>query len=95
MMSAVQLLRTGTGFGLLIFLVAAMTGCGAKEEKLNTGYEAGTYGPPVEVAVVELKQLSVTKIYSGPLEGEEQANIIARLSERVTGVKIPLSTPLR
>lgn len=41
---------------------------------------------PVEVAGVERKNLAVTKTYSGTLEGEEQANIVSRLSERVTAI---------
>ncbi len=40
----------------------------------------------VEVAGVERKNLAVTKTFSGSLEGEEQANIVSKLSERVTAI---------
>ena len=92
--NTVHLLHTGAGFVLLIFLLTAFPGCGAKEKKVEAGTDPAAYVPPVEVAVVELRQLSVTKTYSGPLEGEEQANIIARLSERVTNVKTHVGEPV-
>lgn len=82
-------------FGLVMFLAVALAGCGAKEKKMDANTEAAAYTVPVEVAVVELKQLPVTKTYSGPLEGEEQANIIARLSERVTGLKAHVGESVR
>ena len=88
MMSAVHLLRGVAGTGLLILLLTSLPGCAAREKKVESGTEVNAYVVPVEVAVVQSKQLSMTKIYSGPLEGEEQANIIARLSERVTAVKV-------
>ena len=43
---------------------------------------------PVEGAVASRTHISVTKMYSGPIEGEEQANIVAKLSERVTAVHV-------
>jgi membrane fusion protein (multidrug efflux system) len=45
---------------------------------------------PVEVAVVERKNLSMTKTYSGTLEGEDQANIVAKISERITGITVKI-----
>ena len=45
---------------------------------------------PVEAAVVERKNLSVTKTYSGTLEGEDQANIVAKISERITGITVQI-----
>jgi RND family efflux transporter MFP subunit len=41
---------------------------------------------PIEVAIAERKNLSVTRTYSGTLEGEDQANIVAKISERITGI---------
>jgi membrane fusion protein, multidrug efflux system len=41
---------------------------------------------PVEGAVAVRTHISVTKMYSGPIEGEEQANIVSKLSERVTAI---------
>jgi membrane fusion protein, multidrug efflux system len=43
---------------------------------------------PVETAVVQRENLALTKTYSGSLEGEEQANLVAKIPERVTAIKI-------
>jgi RND family efflux transporter MFP subunit len=42
---------------------------------------------PVEVIIVQRENLAVTKTYSGSLEGEEQANLVARIPERVTAIR--------
>jgi membrane fusion protein, multidrug efflux system len=76
------------GPGLLLVLALTLPACSTKEKVPEAALQGDANAVPVEVARVESKQLSVTKTYSGPLEGEEQANIIARLSERVTGVKV-------
>ena len=43
---------------------------------------------PVEIAVAERKPMSVTKSYAGTLEGEDQANIVPKISERITGIGV-------
>jgi RND family efflux transporter MFP subunit len=63
-------------------------GSGSKDKSLSDAAAAGSNIIPVEVAPVVRQNLSVTKTYSGTLEGEEQANIVAKLSERVTGIKV-------
>jgi membrane fusion protein (multidrug efflux system) len=45
---------------------------------------------PIETAVVERKNLSMTRTYSGTLEGEDQANIVAKISERITGITVKI-----
>ncbi|HEX9253620.1 MAG TPA: efflux RND transporter periplasmic adaptor subunit [Ignavibacteriaceae bacterium] len=42
----------------------------------------------VEVQLVALKELSLTKTFSGTLEGEEQANIYAKIPERIMNIKV-------
>ncbi|HVP58196.1 MAG TPA: efflux RND transporter periplasmic adaptor subunit [bacterium] len=71
--------------GVLILGLGAVLGCGARQRDAASAAQAH-YTVPVAVAVVERKDLSVTKTYSGALEGEEQADIVARLAERVTGI---------
>jgi hypothetical protein len=75
-----RIVRPGPHDLLSVFLVCALIGCGPKKDAgSNPGSNAGDLDAvPVAVAVAELKQLSLTKTYSGPLEGEEQANITAR-----------------
>lgn len=76
--------------GILLTVIAcACIGCSSAEKergRANGGTEGGYQIVPVEVAVTERKNMSVAKTYSGTLEGEEQANIVAKISERVTRI---------
>ncbi len=75
--------------GALAVIVFGLTGCGAgnKDQREGPGQEKQSARiVPVEVAVAGQKNMTVTKTYSGTLEGEEQANIVAKISERVTSV---------
>ena len=74
----------------VIFMISAAAFFGGCKGKAST---ARTDDPslrrvPVEVAVIQRENLAVTKTYSGSLEGEEQANLVAKIPERVTGIKI-------
>ena len=69
----------------VILGLAALQGCGAKGKEANSSAPARRT-VSVEVAVAENRDLSVTKTYSGPIEGEDQADIVARVSERVVGI---------
>ena len=73
-----------------IFFIFILIGCGSgsKEKSQTDTAASGSNTIPVEVAPVARQNLSVTKIYSGTLEGEEQANIVAKISERITGIKV-------
>ncbi len=63
-----------------------LSGCGkspnAEKQEGRLSYET----VPVEIAVVHRQSISVTKQFSGTLEGEEQANIVAKISERITSI---------
>jgi membrane fusion protein (multidrug efflux system) len=56
------------------------------EQKSSGNDPAST--TPVEVAKVQRQSLSVTKQFSGTLEGEEQANVVAKISERITNINV-------
>ena len=75
---------------LTSLIISILIGCGSgSKDNPQTGTSAsGSNIIPVEVAPVVRQNLSVAKTYSGTLEGEEQANIVAKLSERVTGIKV-------
>jgi RND family efflux transporter MFP subunit len=62
-------------------------GCKGKASKTEA-VKAGGRIVPVETAVVQRGDLALTKTYSGSLEGEEQANLVAKIPERVTAIKI-------
>jgi RND family efflux transporter MFP subunit len=73
-----------------IIFTLVLIGCvsGTKEQPQAGASASNSNIIPVEVVPVVRQNLSVTKTYSGTLEGEEQANIMAKLSERVTGIKV-------
>lgn len=86
--SLIQIVKAGSWLALVIIY---LTGCGSgnKEETGNKGTDTGmSHIVPVEVAVAGQRNLTVSKTYSGSLEGEEQANIVAKISERVTGINV-------
>ncbi len=74
-----------------IFILLALVGCGAPrgnpEDKIGT-VGGGVHAVSVETAVAGMKNLVIEKTYSGPLEGEQQANIVAKISERVLSLKV-------
>jgi membrane fusion protein (multidrug efflux system) len=81
---------------LLMFMSG--TGCGPAKNtppgESTTG-EAPAQVVPVGIARVERVNLTVVKVFSGTLEGEEQANVVARISERVTGLKVRVGETVR
>jgi len=84
-----QAFRIATVAIIVLLTAIPFPGCGpGNKEPAGSDSVAGTHVIPVEVAVASRSDLAVTKTYSGTLEGEDQANIIAKLSERVTGVKV-------
>ncbi|HOC89055.1 MAG TPA: efflux RND transporter periplasmic adaptor subunit [bacterium] len=67
--------------------LALMGGCGKAEKQASAKpANSGAEVVPVETARVERQALAVTKSYTGSLEGEAQANIVAKISERITAV---------
>ena len=50
--------------------------------------EVGSRVVPIEIGVAQRKSLSVMKTVSGTLEGEEQANIVPKISERIMEIKV-------
>jgi len=87
-----------TAVVLLSVSILMGSGCGrAKDQKSQTGarWEEAANIVPVEVAAAQRENLSVTKTYSGTLEGEEQANIVPKISERITGINAHVGEPVR
>ncbi len=75
------------GSVLLAAFTLPFTGCGVdKKEQAKAEPNAITTSVPVQAAVVQRSSLSVSKTFSGSLEGEDQANIVAKISERITDI---------
>ena len=84
-------LKKSIPLGALLLIMSLAMGCGSskKEEPQNApGMEAGSRIVPIEIGVAQRKSLSVMKTVSGTLEGEEQANIVAKISERIVAIKV-------
>lgn len=81
-----QILTPAVTFSLTLFFIQ---GCGdsknKSDEKDKTQY---TDTVSVEAQVVTIGELSVTKTFSGTIEGEEQANIIAKVPERIMKINV-------
>ena len=72
---------------LLSFLI--IQACGEKPEETNTTDKTKyTDTISVEAQQVGLKELALSKTFSGTLEGEEQANIIAKIPERIMKINV-------
>ncbi|MFA6978786.1 MAG: efflux RND transporter periplasmic adaptor subunit [Ignavibacteriaceae bacterium] len=77
-------------------LLLSLVSCAKKEEaepaaKKNTDLDI----IPVQIAKVELKEIVLTKSFSGTLEGEDQANIVAKLPERIVTVKVKVGDAVK
>ena len=78
---------------VMMLLAAAslmiMQSCGEKSKDTDTKDKTNYVDTiSVEAKSVELKELALTKTFSGTLEGEEQANIFAKIPERIMKVQI-------
>lgn len=70
----------------LLCLLLAL-GCGSPKGEGSQQKTTGVAVVPVETAPVRRQDLAVTKSYTGTFEGVAQANIVAKLSERITGIE--------
>ncbi|MGE5399175.1 MAG: efflux RND transporter periplasmic adaptor subunit [Ignavibacteriales bacterium] len=81
-------------WGMFFVLLAAsaiqMTGCGKKnaEEKKADFRAEKSDSVSVITAKVENKRLTLAKVYTGSLEGEQQANIVSQLAERIVNIPV-------
>jgi RND family efflux transporter MFP subunit len=78
---------------MIMMLVAAslviLQSCGEKPKEADVKDKTSYVDTiSVEAGIVELKELALTKTFSGTLEGEEQANIIAKIPERIMKINV-------
>lgn len=73
----------------LLMVIIFTVGCGEKaNENANEKKASVVDTIPVQTVKVEKKDLSISKTFSGTLEGEEQANIVAKIPERIVSIKV-------
>ena len=81
---------------LFVFFILTFGGCRSKSNNADSSIKMrDVLAVPVEVTVGETKALSVTKTFSGTIEGEEQANIVSKISERVTAINSHVGESVR
>ena len=86
-MKSTSVLKRGLILVSAFSALALIGGCGKGEKQAEAKTaNSGAEVVPVETARAERQALAVTKSYTGSLEGEAQANIVAKISERVTAV---------
>jgi RND family efflux transporter MFP subunit len=78
---------------LMVLLVAAsvftLQSCGDKSKDLKDTDKTNYVDTiSVEAQPVEMKEMDLTKTFSGSLEGVEQANIVAKIPERIIKINI-------
>jgi len=69
-----------------VLVAVILSGCGKPQGEQKQQSTAATI--PVDVAVAHRQTLFVTKQFSGTIEGEEQANIVPKISERITAINV-------
>ena len=76
-------------FGVFLLSVTIMlnSGCGSKGENKNQDKDLTQLDTvAVQVYRVTLSDIKLTKTFTGTLEGEEQANIVSKIPERITSI---------
>jgi RND family efflux transporter MFP subunit len=73
----------------LVISLLLIQACGEKPEETETK-DKTTYIDTISVEAqsIERKELALSKTFSGTLEGEEQANIIAKIPERIMKIRV-------
>ena len=87
-----KLLTVKSHFIIMLLSAASvmiLQSCGEKPKETDTKDKTSYVDTiSVEAKIVEVKELSLTKTFSGTLEGEEQANIIAKIPERIMKLNV-------
>ena len=75
---------------LIVISLILMTGCGTKKVEEKTGKSKTAKSDSVAVVAVrvESKKLLINKVFTGSIEGEQQANLVSRVSERIVDIPV-------
>jgi len=82
----------GLVFLLTVFIIQA---CGDKPEETVKDKTIYTDTISVEAITIQPNELVISKTFSGSLEGEEQANIIAKIPETIVKIRVKVGDYVR
>jgi membrane fusion protein, multidrug efflux system len=86
-----NILKTFSNLITLFFLTILIISCQNKiDEKTKVQNIAELDTIAVKVATIKYNDIKLSKTYTGSLEGEEQAYIVAKISERIIGIKVQI-----
>jgi membrane fusion protein, multidrug efflux system len=86
-----DILKTFSNLITLFFLTILIISCQNKiEEKTKVKNIAELDTIAVKAATIKYNDIKLSKTYTGSLEGEEQAYIVAKISERIIGIKVQI-----
>jgi len=71
---------------ILELSLSVIQSCGENPKENTSDKTSYTDTVSVETYFVETKELTISKTFSGTLEGEDQANIIAKIAERIMNI---------
>ncbi len=81
---------------LAVIAVLPLLNCGSKpkvEPEKSDPFALDTV--PVKVINVHRGEIKLTKTFTGTLEGESQANIVAKISERITAINVKVGDAVK
>lgn len=74
---------------IFVLSLIVIQACGKKTEETKTVDKTNYVDTiSIDAQLVEIRELALSKTFSGTLEGEEQANIIAKIPERIMKIKV-------
>ncbi len=74
---------------LMIIILFGFYLAGCSKQNANSKENVSALNAiPVEVGKIQRKDFQITRNFTGTLEGEEQANIVAKIQERITSIKV-------
>ena len=64
--------------------------CGNKTQDIDKSKLTAMNEVPVQIDTVRKKEISVIKNFTGTLEGEQQANVVSKIQERINSVNVKI-----
>jgi len=80
---------------VIIILGFLNINCGNKSDATNKTGLTALNEVPVQVTKVQKKDFNVSRNFSGTLEGEEQANIVAKIQERIMTINVKVGDKVK